>query len=375
MSDDAGPALLTADERTLAFAEKVIELLDRTNKTATYKFAVLLGLIDVCQEMFTKDGFAPTSITTAQLAQAVIGLYWNQVRPFARNAGDVVLRQITSTKGKAIPDYIREARTRAAEAPFGRFRDERRDDYRVLRRQVEWTLVRMPLPKLQKIGGREERFIYEIAWDDDRPVSESVFADPARFQNLIQFIDGAGDHLVRLSSLLRPVIRRRWALMVSNLNRLDSPEAGLDSALERHLFGAPREVTRPIRDELRKLQGGRCFYCSGPLQHLEVDHFVPWARVPLDAIENLVAADRRCNNDKRDSLPAAHHVERWARRLHEQREQLAKLASDAAWESSWDRTRGLARSIYLPITPDALLWSSIATFVAPDKPLLFRALE
>jgi HNH endonuclease len=42
-----------------------------------------------------------------------------------------------------------------------------------------------------------------------------------------------------------------------------------------------------------------------------VDHFLPWARYPENGIENLVVTDPRCNNDKRDFLAAAEHVERW----------------------------------------------------------------
>jgi hypothetical protein len=146
MTDDAGPALLSADDRALAFAEKVIELLDRTGKTATYKFAVLLGLIDVCQERFSRHGFAPESVTTFQLAEAVTAIYWRQARSFHGQE----LRQIST--GRSIADHVRAARIAAAEAPLGRFRIERPAAYRALVDQVEGTLINIPLPRLQKFG-------------------------------------------------------------------------------------------------------------------------------------------------------------------------------------------------------------------------------
>lgn len=353
---DGEGAVTVVDESALSFAEKMIELLDRTNTTATYKFAVLLGLIDVCQERFTRNGFAPESITTRQLADAVIAIYWNQVRPFHGAS----LRQIYNPKGQTIPDHIRDARGADA-APLGTFRVERADDYARLARRVEGTLIDMPLPKLQRLGRHNEvRFIYAT--------------DPTRSDNLIRFVPGAGDHLVRLSGLLRPVIRRRWTLMVSDINGLAGDEAALDSALERHLFGGPRQDLTPVRERLRELQDGRCFYCAGSLSNAQVDHFIPWARVPLDAIENLVLADARCNNNKSSSLAATDHVGAWAARLHRRADDLAAIASDLAWESAPARALGLARSIYLPITADAQLWTPLDRFERPDKARLHELL-
>jgi hypothetical protein len=36
-----------------------------------------------------------------------------------------------------------------------------------------------------------------------------------------------------------------------------------------------------------------------------VDHFIPWSRHADDGLDNLVAADARCNGQKRDFLAAA----------------------------------------------------------------------
>lgn len=365
--DVAGPPLVASD-RALAFAEQVIELLDRTRTSATYKFAVLLGLMDVCQARCSKDGFAPDSVTTFQLAEAVVALYWNQVRPF----GDVTLRQLRGS-GDSIPERVRRARAAHHQAPLSRVRAQAHGDYVALVREVERVLVAMPLPKLQKVGGREVRFLYQLAWDDDHPVGERAFRTGA-FDNQIRFVAGAGDHLVRLAGFLRPIIQRRWTLWVSAQNRADSAAAGRDSELEQHLFGGARENLKPLHGPLRELQGGRCFYCDGALKGPQVDHFIPWARVPLDAIENYVLADGTCNGNKCDSLAASEHVARWADRLHGQAGDLVTIADKVGWESAPDRALGLARSIYLPITREALLWASIDTFVAPDKPRLVRAL-
>ena len=363
----AGPAPASGD-RALAFAEQVIELLDRTKTSATYKFAVLLGLMDACQARCDKDGCAPDSVTTFQLAESVIALYWNQVRPFH----DVTLRQLRGA-GDSIPGRIARARAAHHQAPLVRVRAQAHAAYVELVREIERVLVTMPLPKLQKVGGREVRFIYELAWDDAHPVGERAFRTGA-FDNQIRFIDGAGDHLVRLAGFLRPIIQRRWTLWVSALNRADSAAAGRDSELERHLFGGTREDLKPLHGPLRELQGGRCFYCGDALRAAQVDHFIPWARVPLEAIENYVLADASCNGNKCDSLAATEHVATWAARMHGQAADLTTIAARLGWESARRRALGLARSIDLPITVDARLWTSIDTFVPPDKPRLARAL-
>ena len=50
---------------------------------------------------------------------------------------------------------------------------------------------------------------------------------------------GVGGHLVRLNGLLRPLIKRQWADLVTRFNR----DAVEESTLEEFLFGMPRRPT------------------------------------------------------------------------------------------------------------------------------------
>ena len=45
-----------------------------------------------------------------------------------------------------------------------------------------------------------------------------------------------------------------------------------------------------------------------------MDHFIAWVRYPVDLAHNFVLADSRCNNKKRDRLPAFEHLANWADR-------------------------------------------------------------
>ena len=56
----------------IGFAEKVLELLDEGRYTATYKYAVLLALIDLCLEHTQASGAPPDTMTTRQLADKVV---------------------------------------------------------------------------------------------------------------------------------------------------------------------------------------------------------------------------------------------------------------------------------------------------------------
>jgi hypothetical protein len=64
------------------------------------------------------------------------------------------------------------------------------------------------------------------------------------------------------------------------------------------------------------IQSGRCFYCRSALTpaNTHVDHFVAWARYPVDLGHNFVLADGKCNNQKRDRLPACEHLAAWVER-------------------------------------------------------------
>jgi hypothetical protein len=106
---------------------------------------------------------------------------------------------------------------------------------------VEWKLVEMPLPRLQRIGDVTEEFIYSIHWGEGirRRVLQEYWAGRPGFDNRILLKPGVGGFLRDLHGLLRPLIHRRWAAMVAALNQL--PEA----QLEAFLFGQDRSARRP----------------------------------------------------------------------------------------------------------------------------------
>ncbi len=348
------------------FGERLLALLDGTSRSTTYKYALLLAILDAVMRRSGPDGGPPEAIPVRALAERVIELYWNQAVPYPATGS--VLRQ--SHKGQAeIVTRIRclregiDQRPQLTLAEARALAPERVDR---LIGETEWKLVEMPLPRLQRLQGADDPFIYEIDWDE--AVKRADLHRPG-FRREIRLLPGVGGELLQLSTLVRPLVERLWAGQVVAYNGLPEGE------IERFLFGADRLAATRIRLALLELQGGRCFYTGRPLtgQEADVDHFLPWARVPTSAIENLVVADRRVNRDKRAFLAAAGHLERWRGRLQRDGAELAGVAAASRWESDPGSTLGLARAMYLRLGPSAPLWVAEHRF-EPAHPGRLRAI-
>lgn len=357
-------------ETLLARTERLIALLDKGAFTATYKYAVLLALMDLCLEKTTPDGAEPESVTTRELAEKVVSLYWPQTAAFREG----VLRQNSGRPARILADILAFRDTLPDPSlPLCRARRADSGGWERLVRRVEWTLILMPLPRLQTVGRESDPILYRIHWDlgvDKRKgdVLRYQQTGTGPFDNRILLLPGAGETLVRLNGLLRPLVHRAWASMVARLNALD------ESRLEDFLFGADRKLLAAVRPDLVDLQGGRCFYCGARLvSQAEVDHFIPFARHPDNGLANLVAADPCCNAHKRDFIAADAHLARWLERNRRHTADLASLAERKNLEIHPAETLGVARGLYLRLPPRTLLWAHDKHF-HPADPVNLRAL-
>lgn len=365
------------NQNFIIFAEQMMQLLDRGNFVATYKYAVLLGLMDLCLEHTSKSGEPPQILTTRQLALKVLELYWPQSRAYKVNKIEV-LKQSTGNQAKIISDICAfKERLQISDTSLHQADLEQPEKFEKLVDKIEWTLISMPLPRVQVVGRRSFDIIYKISWDltiekQKKEVVQYQKGKASDFDNRIHLIDGVGGYLVMLSGLLRPLIHREWIRMVAQINKLQ------ETKLEKFLFGADRVSTAVIRNDLIDIQHGRCFYCGEKLKSkVEIDHFVPWSRYPNNSLENLVAAHQKCNHSKRDFLASSLHLVHWASRLKsdcETAKQLTQLAKDKHWENDSDRSLGVARGIYLRLPEKTLLWQNIDEFVEIQRAELKVAL-
>ncbi len=235
----------------IAFAEKVLDLLDQGSFTATYKHAVLLALMDLVLERSGAEGRPPTSIATSALAEKIVESYWPHTLPFSGSAGTSVLRQNTSGQAEIV-SLIKRFRERNAPDPSTPLFEARLaapEAWERLICDVEWKLIQMPLPRLQVVGATPLPFIYDIHWDQDVRRSDAFGPD---FDRRLVLKEGVADHLLRLSGLLRPLIQREWTAMVSRINRELIP----DSQLEAFLLRSRRVPADRLRPGLRGTAGG-----------------------------------------------------------------------------------------------------------------------
>ena len=334
------------------FLEKLLQFLDEGRKSSTYKYALLIGLIDLCVE----HGEPPTTVTTKQLARRVVELYWRQARFYA--PAGVVLRQ-NADKTATIPRLIAEFQALHGDlvSPPGR-PEHFSSAYRTLLGKVEWVLIEQPLPKLQRIGREEERFIYQVSWSEPglrRAFTLYQRGDGASFDNRIRFAEGAAEALIGLATILRPFIQQKWMTMVQAINRL--PEAQLDD----FLFGADRERLTRLQRPLRELQQDLCFYCERSLAggRREVDHFLAWSRYPDDGLDNLLLAHATCNRQKQHFLADLDFARRWELRSRERSDDLDQVADATGWARDRGRTFGVVAGVYQAVPEGVRLWAGL----------------
>lgn len=328
-------------------------MIDEGRRTATYKLAVLIALIDCCAEGVSVTGSAPSELSTRAIARRVAELYWPQLRPFPAPNGPVELRQITN-KSATVIRVLRSAFDALPNMASWSAAETTLDPDQVAQvlDVVELTVARYPLVRLQTIDDVPQPFIYDIDWGEGVTLSRLRGGGGAHLRLRV----GAGDQLIRLAPLVRPLIELHWVRMVAGLNELGL----MEQDLHRHLFGAERVAFPPLlRKELTGLQAGLCFYCAETLPSSSaIDHFLPWSRWPNDAVENLVVAHSSCNSHKSDRIPGPVPLARWTDRLVTDGPRLKELAARARWRSDLARTTSLARSLYAHLPAGAPVWNA-----------------
>ena len=358
---------MTGDQGAIALAERVLSILDEGSFSATYKFALFTAILDLCIENTSRHGVPPDTLTTRQLAEKVVELYWNHATPY-RNHGTLRQGGVRAASQAEILRRIEHDRARWADGQSDtphRTRQTHPEGFARLVDFVEWKLIEMPIPRLQVLGRQEDRFLYDYNWTQSiRQSTVSAYQRRAQsdFDNRLLLRPSVAQQLVLINGLLRPLFHREWAVMVAGMNEL--PEA----ELEAFLFGSERTPLDAVRGPLRDLQDNRCFYCDGRIVgRADVDHFIPWSRYPDDGLDNLVAAHPGCNNSKRDFLAAAAHVKHWTARKKEFDTKFMAMATELYWPRDTERTKSVAAAIYARLPGSARLWIAPSVY-GPHEP-------
>ena len=347
----------TFSDDPLALGQRIVAILETGARTATYKLATLMALLEHCVENLPANPDDELRVPLHDLAARVIDLYWPQVRSFENRD----LKQSTQPVAK-IPSAVRELRAASGAGDGGMslavatLRDQ--EAYARALDTVSLTLVQQPIHRLQKLpNGSGEPFLYDDSWMHDAVGRRAI----AEHGNSIVLFAGVAFGLARLSGLLRPALELLWVDDVRRMNRwldADAPDVA------GHLFGRDRISLAPARAALKEAFGPHCFYCGSRLAaDNPVDHVLPWSRVGIDGLTNLVLACRACNGDKLNALPAISLIDR---ALHRDRSVMEQVATELSWPTQYDRVVAAARGLYRGEPAGSATWSGYRQSIRLD---------
>ncbi|MBB1276209.1 HNH endonuclease [Pseudoalteromonas sp. SR43-3] len=285
--------MIGAMQQQLDFIAYIQRMLVEGDFSATYKFALLHAIADVCVEQPLLSEQSQLVIELPTLADKLITLYWHHAMPFSsEHTGEsALLKQNTGAQSKVISvlfecqqNNIRNFR-QLKQSPF----------YKPTFNAAMATLKTGPLWRLQILAKQEECFLYPHT-------------------NSTQFITlnaGIASCFRRFYDLVVYLAKNAWLQKIQSIKH-NQALIGPQSQLQEFLFGVDRNALTKAKPVLVELQSNTCFYCQKPMKNdVEVDHFIPFARYANDLGHNFVAAHRACNNNKRDFLAAQQHRERW----------------------------------------------------------------
>ena len=314
-------------EEQVQFLRNIQRLLSEGLFVASYKFALVRALADLA--VLKGDDFGgPLDIDTGDIAAKFVEMYWRQSRPIPLGGqlAGVTLQQNTG-KQAAIISQIADAQTECGTSLY-RFQQTSPDRWSALVVAVGQVVRTMPLWKLQTVGQEQLDFLYDNLGRGNR----------------ITLKPGVAFCFRAFYELIRDLIEGAWVRFVQRLN---ANKLGNVTDLGTFLFGQERACLDAYRPILLDVQHGNCLYCQKPLsKQSQVDHFVPWARYPVDLGHNFVLAHVQCNNAKSDHLAAEDHLATWIDRNRLHRVELQTRLVEAALPCDWSATSQIAKWVY-----------------------------
>lgn len=342
----------------LLLGQRIVAILETGLRTATYKLATLMALIDHCIENLPQQLDDELVVPIPELAGRVLEIYWRQVVPFDGHE----LRQSTQPRARILhaANDLRNAagagsRNMAVDVAASRVPDA----YRRAVDEITLCLAQQPLHRLQRLPGSDSSdcFLYDDSYLHDQ-VSRSTLRTHG---DAIRLKAGVAQGFTRLAGLLKPALEIMWVDDVRRMNKFLHAEV---PDVAGHLFGRERTALAVVREPLKEAFGPHCFYCGTHLPvNNPVDHVLPWSLVGIDGLANLVLSCARCNGDKSSALPAVTIVDR---ALDRDAKILEAIALEIQWPTQRGRVIAAAQGIYRGQPPGIPTWSGYRQTVRLD---------
>ncbi len=342
----------------LLLGQRVVAILETGLRTATYKLATLMALIDHCIENLPERADDELTVPIPELARRVLEIYWRQVRPFDGHE----LRQSTQPRARILL-AANDLRAAASAGLGGLSLDvaslRTPEAYQKAIDEITLCLAQQPLHRLQRLPGSESAdcFLYDDSFLHDHVTRSMLRAHG----DAIVLKPGVAHGLARLAGLLKPALEIMWVDDVRRMNKFLHAEM---PDVAGHLFGRERTAMAVVREPFKDAFGAHCFYCGTHLsEDNPIDHVLPWSLVGIDGLANLVLACERCNGDKSGALPAIAIVDRV---LERDRKVLEEIASEIEWPTQRERVVAAARGIYRGQSEGVPTWSGYHDTVRLD---------
>lgn len=285
-------------EFQIHFLKYIQWLLEMSSYTATYKFALLMSLVNASIESGIQNDDC-LFINYHKLAENFIQLYWYQSFPYANDmqSESVVLKQLNGGQAAVINDIIG---LRSIEPNINKAKLRLAKQWQELRTKVAGNIKRNPANYLQT---------------PEKNVQSTFLYDYYAHSNGIELKNGIAYCFSHYSVIINKLCQQYWIEFIRKNNQILFSDK-ID--LQEFLFGRPRQNLSLFVPLLTELQESRCFYCDKPIKNpvksAEVDHFIPWSKYPNDTAHNFVLADHECNNAKRDYLAHPKFYDKWQQR-------------------------------------------------------------
>ena len=349
---------MAAMQQQLDFIAYIQRMLAEGDFSATYKFALLHAIADVCVEHPLQHPDSELVITLDELVDKLILLYWHHAVPFAADSnGDAALLKQNAGRQSKVISVLYECQ----QNNIRNLRQLKLSQYwPAIYRATLATLKDGPLWRLQILSKQAECFLY--------PHSNS--------SKFIKLNPGIAYSFRRFYDLVVYLAKNAWLQKIQSIKD-NQKLLGAQSQLHEFLFGVDRNALNKARPVLIEIQRGLCFYCHKPLKDqssADVDHFIPFARYSTDLGHNFVAAHSGCNNSKRDYLAAQVHRDNWQQQNLVQH--AAVLSTELAAYFFCDAAKSLAVSDWaygVAQANGAKLWLNKDEFVVAGAAQLVQA--
>ena len=229
--------------------QRVVVILETGLRAATYTLATLMALIDHCIENMPERPGDVLRVPISDLAQRVLEIYWQQVRPFDGHE----LRQSTQPRARiliATNALRKEAAVGRTSVSVDIARLRAPAAYRSAIDEITLCLAQQPLHRLQKLPGSStsDPFLY-----DDSFLHDQVSRSKLRAQgDAIELKPGVAHGLARLAGLLKPALEIMWVDDVRRMNKFLDAEV---PDVAGHLFGRERTALATVREPFKEAFG------------------------------------------------------------------------------------------------------------------------